>query len=717
MYNEAHLDFETRSTTDLIKAGVYRYVEDPNTYPWGFSYRFDREPNKRYWTPGDPDPVELLEHIRNGRTVKAHNASFERWVWNVVVARLRPHWPKLTIKQMDCTMARAAAVGHPQSLEKLAVVLGTVAQKDMQGSALMKKMMRPRKFNADGTIEWWDAPENIERLMQYCGSDVDTECDVDDKVPPLTEYERRVWELDQLINDRGIYIDLPTVEKLVVVVELAKKDADRVMRSLTDRAVPKCSNDNKIIEWIASKGIECTTVKKGEQDDLMFMADVSGQPKVREVIELRADSKKTSTAKYKAMTVCVCSDGRIRGLLNYHGAGPGRWAGRLIQPQNFPRMDPDDDEGFIFNWLAELAHEGWEPPAMYEAMTSVYGDSGDRAPLRLLSRALRSMICAQPGNKLVGGDFSNIEGRVNAWNAGEEWKLQAFRDYDAGTGPDLYRITAASITGKAIKDITGAERQAQGKVPELACGYQGSVGAFITMGANYDLDPYAVARQVKATTAAELWDATAAGYSKARDKCGLFENEWTAIKIVVNNWRAANPRIVQSWWDLQDAAIEAVSTPGVAVACTRITYYFDGQCLWCVLPSGRMICYAYPEIRTTQEEAVNRFGETYMRVKHTVWFWGFKEGQWRNLSLYGGLQCENIVQGIARCIMVDRMFAAEEAGYPLILTVHDELLAEVSAQRLDLNAKHLESVMSILPQFASGLPLAAKAWEDTRYVK
>lgn len=615
-------------------------------------------------------------------------------------------------------MARAAAVSHPQDLDTLCRVLNTTNKKDGEGHALMMKMARPRKFNPDGSIQWWDEPQNIDRLMQYCEKDVYTECDVDDKLPPLTDYERRVWILDQTINDRGIYIDLKAVEKCVTLVELAKKSADSEMRRLTDRTVAKCSNDAKIIAWLNSRGIECTTVKKGVQEDLMFLGDLNEDPLVRTVIELRKDSKKTSTAKYQAMLLCVCLDGRIRGLLNYHGAGPGRWAGRLVQPQNFPRVD-HEKEGYIFEWLLDMLNSERTAKEVFDCMVAVHGENGNNAPLRLLSRALRSVIKAAPGHKLVGGDFANIEGRINAWFAGEKWKLKAFAEYDAGTGPDLYNLAYSKSFGIPLDKVTKEFRQI-GKVEELALGYQGGVGAFIDMGDTYGVDPYKVSAAIVNSVNAQEWDSVAVLYNTAKDKMGLQEREWTALKLVVNGWRKANPCIVQSWWDLQDAAIEAVSAPGVPITVLggKITYFSDGRCLWCVLPSGRIICYSAPQIEQEYVEYIDKVtGETKERLKRKVTFWGFKEGQWRKLSLYGGLQCENVVQGTARCVMVDRMFAVEERGYPLILTVHDELLAEVPLQRLDLNNKDFEQIMSVVPSFIAGLPLAAKAWEDTRYIK
>lgn len=714
---KAHIDFETRSRTDLRKSGVYRYAEDPTTGVWGFAWQLGNgEVNQ--WRPGSPDPIPLLNHIAAGGLTAAHNASFERIVWNCVLRKQMSHWPLLTIQQQDCTMSRAAAVSHPQDLSTLGRALNSTHQKDNLGHALMMKMARPRRFNPDGSIQWWGEIENVDRLMQYCMQDIRAEVEVDEKLPPLTAYERRVWELDQTINDRGIYIDLTAVQKCVTLVELAKKSADSEMRRLTDRHVPKCTTDNKIIEWIQSRGIECTTVKKSEQDDLIFLANLKGDKVVKDVIELRADSKKTSTAKYLAMTQCVCADGRIRGLLNYHGAGPGRWAGRLVQPQNFPRVDYDQ-EGHVFEWLADLLNSERTPQEVFDLMVAVHGESGEDAPLRLLSRALRSVITAAPGNKLVGGDFSNIEGRISAWFADESWKLEAFRKYDQGTGTDLYVLAYMKSFGVEEKTVDKAKRQI-GKVQELALGFQGGVGAYIDMGVTYGVNPYDLSEPVRLASSAHQWDSTEMLYESAKDKNGLQAKEWTALRILVDNWRAAHPNIVQSWWDLQDAAIEAVAAPGFIIKTLggKISYYSDGRCLWCVLPSGRMICYAAPQIKQEYVEYVDKTtGEKKQRLRRKVTFWGFKKGQWCELSLYGGLQFENVVQGTARCVMVDRMFAAEERGYPLILTVHDELLAEVQASRLDLNQKDFQNIMSVVPSFVMGLPLAAKAWEDKRYVK
>lgn len=722
----ASLDFETRSAKDLLKCGVHSYAEDSTTGIWGFSFRIPGGVGET-WLPGMPEPVDLLNWIAQGGIVRAHNAVFERTIWNVIIIGMMPHWPLIRIEQQDCTMARAAAVSHPQSLDALGTAVNADEVKDSEGHGLMLKMCKPRRFRPDGTIEWWDDPKDVQRLMYgYCQQDVRSEIAIDAKIPLLTDAERKVWQLDQVINDRGIPIDLEFVRKAAELVEFAKKEADKEMRCITNRAVPKCTNDAKLVAWIASRGLDCDSVKKGVQDDLIFMASLNNDTQVKEAIELRAAAKKTSTAKYKAALNCTCKDGRVRGLLAYHGAGPGRWAGRLLQPQNFPRLDHEKDGEAIACLHGVL--EGNDTRDAYEVLTMLYGQS---APLRLLSRALRSMVRAPNGKKLVGGDFSNIEGRKNAWFADEEWKLQAFRDYDAiigvdkrgkpiRRGPDLYKLAYAKSFGVSVDIVQDNQRQI-GKVQELALGYQGGIGAYIDMGDTYGVNPYDISKPVQDATSGKTWDNTAARYASAKNKFNLQEREWTALQVLVDGFRAANQKIVQSWWDYQDAAIEAVASPGSIVGCAggRVRYYSDGRCLWCVLPSGRMICYASPQLEQSMVEYVDKYtGETKERLKRSVSFWGVdsETKRWCKKYLYGGLQCENIVQGSSRDVMVDRMFAIEAAGYPIILTVHDELLSEVPDSQ-NYSARHYEEIMSVLPPYCAGLPLAVKAWEDERYIK
>lgn len=713
----AHIDFETRSDVDLKKAGLYRYVESQHTWTWGFSWRIGNGVVIQ-WRPGYADPTALLEHIRLGGKVIAHNAGFERTIWNRIVRRVYTHWPELKLEQQDCTMARAAAIAHPMDLDRLCNVLETRNRKDREGHTLMMKMAKPRSHNVDGTITWWDAPELIDRNMQYCDMDVYTETDIDEMIPVLSPKWQELWRFDQTINERGISLDMHAIRRCASLVELAKKEADKTMRNLTNRTVPKCTNVGKIITFLNERGIETDSLRKGDQDDLKFIADTRFDAVSRQVIELRQASSKTSTAKYSAMVNCVCSDDRARALLAFHAASTGRWGGRLIQPQNFPRVDPDDKvlEQKIA-WLHELLGGSYSIPEIYDMIECVYGPL---EPLALLSKALRSMIVAGPGNKLVGGDFSNIEGRVNAWLAGETWKTKAFADFDKGIGHDLYKLAYARSFGVDVETIGKGQKRQIGKVQELALGYQGGPGAFISMGDNYGVNPFDLYNPVKSATDSKQWDMTEAKYERAPNKAGMPSHVWTALRIIVDNWRAAHPAIVQQWWDYQDAAVQAVAAPGEVVytAGGRIAYYSDQRSLWCILPSGRMLCYSSPELKTTVEIVEGQYGP-YERKRHTVFFWGTdsKTRQWVRQSLYGGLQCENVVQATSCDILVDAMFRVEAAGFPVVLTVHDEILTEPAEWDTDATPERFAEVMSVISAEYEGLPIAVAAWEDKRYVK
>lgn len=721
----AHIDFETRSATDLTKAGLYRYAEDPTTMPWGFRYRIGEVGPVMQWRPGWADPVDLLEHVAKGGKVVCHNAAFERTMWNwVVIPRLCPHWPPMTIKQQDCTMSRAAAIAYPQKLEKLGEALGTDFRKNMDGHALMMKMAKPRRHNFDGSITWWDAPELIDANMEYCADDVRTETNADQLLPPLAPNSRADWEFDQVINERGVCFDMVAVRRAADLVDYAKKQNDKIMRELTDKQVPKCTQDAKLIEWLNGRGVATVSLSKGEVENVVFLAEVSKDDKALQAIKLRQAAWKTSTAKYKAMTKCVSWDSRIRGLLNWHGASTGRRAGRLVQPQNFPRVDPDDKQLFAkLKLLTEmLLDHGTDPRTLYDMLALMHGPLG---VLDLLSKALRSMIIAAKGKKLVDGDFSNIEGRVNAWLAGEEWKVAAFLLYDIGVGPDLYKLAYARSFGVDVNTIGKGPQRQIGKVQELALGFQGGVGSYISMGANYGVNPFDLSMPVYKATSADQWALTWASYDAAKKQgrtYDLYQREWTALKILVDNWRTAHPAIVQSWWDYQDAAVEAVSAPGTVVYCAadRVQYYCDQRYLWCILPSGRMLCYAQPEVVQTERKYIDKnTGEEKTRKSNVVYFYGVNSvtHQWTRQNLYGGVQCNNIVQASAADLLIHAMFNLESAGFPVVLTVHDEILAEPDEDRDDLSAARFEEVMSQLPPWAEGLPVAVSAWEDKRYVK
>lgn len=701
----AHLDFETRSTVDLKKAGVYRYAEHPTTDVLCMSWRVGDGPVFR-WSAGDPPPMELLAHVEAGGEVAAHNAGFERTIWNAVM-HVRHGWPRLSIDQQDCTMARAMALALPGGLDQLSTALKTATTKDKDGHRLMMQMCKPRRYEPDGSPVWWDDADRLARLGRYCDQDVETETLVDQALPKLTPYEKEVWRLDQRINERGVRIDVAFAEKALQVVAEARKRADDRMWWLTDGEVKKCTEAARIVAWLNARGVPATSIAKGEQEEIILSAQTLGDSTAEEVVELRRAASKTSTDKFKAMLASVNADGRVRGALMYCGASTGRWAGKIYQPHNLPRVDEERDLPDVQRVL-DLMESPLNPAEVTDAIELVTG----RAPLDMLSKCLRATLMADPGKKLVGGDFSNIEGRVLAWFSGEAWKLDAFRAYDAGHGPDLYKLSYARSFGVDVDTVSKRLRQI-GKVQELACGYQGGVGAYVSMGATLGVKAGDIAAVARAAATGEEWNGVGFTFSDEESR-GLPREVWTGVKLVVNGWRGAHPNTVQGWWDLQDAAIEAVSAPG----CTttgyggKVKYLAANGFLFCRLPSGRVLAYAAPRLAKTERNG---------RERWTVQFEGTdsKTKRWGVQSLYGGLQCENIVQAAARDLLVHAMFETEAAGLPIVLHVHDELVAETPAApaRAGLDAALLNDCMSRLPAWAEGLPVATATWEDTRYVK
>ncbi len=670
--HELHLDFESRSAVDLKKAGVYVYAESPTTSVLCAAFSFPGDNDVSLWVPGDPVPARLGDHVQGGGTVVAHNAAFERIIWRDIMGP-RYGWPVPRTDQFRCTMVEAMAMALPGSLDLLGEALGLAHQKDSVGSALMLKMCKPRKRrksdpeggeDAHGLL-WHEDPADLERLYEYCRQDVRTEMAADRKLISLRPSERQLWLLDQTINDRGIGVDETLARRAIKAIDIATAELNRRMELVTGGEVKKVSEVAKIKDFVEDHGYPTDSLAKDVLAELLKISDLP--PAVEEVLELRQEGGKASVAKIQALLKGKSADGRARGLLQFHAASTGRWAGRRFQPHNIKRPERKGEISQAIDDLLALDADTFL--ALYDQ------------PLTSISDCIRGMVIAAPGKRIIARDYSNIEGRVLAWLGGEKEKLAAFRRFDAGDGPDIYKITAALILGKTPAEISDDERQAYGKVPELALGYQGGVGAFQNMARVY---------RVRVTDA-----------------------EADEIK---KGWRARHPGISALWRAYEDAAFDAVDHPGETYTVGTVVFVVKGRFLWCRLPSGRSLAYANPEIREKAMPWIDP--ETGKKArKLSVSYMGVNSytRKWQREYIYGGKWAENITSATARDIMADSMVRLEDAGYPTVLSVHDELVCEADADRID--EAEFDRLVTELPAYATGLPIAVGGFVAERYRK
>lgn len=666
-----HLDFETFSECDLRAAGAYAYAMHPSTDILCAAYAATEGGRPALWRPGDPTPPAVRAAAAGGDwRIIAHNAAFERLIWQHVAVR-RYGWPAPPPESFWCTAAQAANLGLPRDLDGAGGALGAKAQKDPTGRRVMLKLSQPRRpTKADARTRWTPemAPEDFAHLYRYCEQDVAAECSIGDLMRPLSERERRIYLLDAKINDRGVKIDRKLIDAALRVVEAEQKRLNAELAEATGGAVGACTQTAKLTAWLQDAGVEADGVSAHALKTML--ADPETPDAVRAVLELRKEAAKSSTAKLKAMLNAACPDDRIRGSLLYYGAPrTGRWSGRLHQPQNFPRGDEAvtamTDQAVSMILAGNL-----------DAMRLVFG-----SPLDVVSSCLRPCMVAVDGHDLMCPDFSNVEGRGLAWLAGEEWKLQAFRDFDAGTGPDLYKVGAGRILNKAPEDITKKERQEQGKIPELACGYQGWVGAFHTF--------------------ARLYGFTVSDEEAAR---------------IAGAWRDAHPATKGFWYALNDAAMAAVANPGRRFEAGPIAYKRAEGWLWCRLPSGRVLAYANPSIAKNDrgEDAVHYWGVP--NPAKPIPQDGVSTRRWARLQAYGGLLAENVTQAMCRDLLAEAMLRLDAAGYPIALTVHDEIVVE--APHNFGSPAEVRQIVSEVPEWAAGMPIAVgKFGRQERYSK
>lgn len=639
------IDIETYSDISLPECGVYRYADSDEFEILLFAYSLDGGQTEIIdMAQGEALPEEIISMIKDDAVIKtAFNANFERTCLSRYLGiRLKP-------ESWRCTAVQASLLALPLSLEGVGAVLGLDKQKMTEGKELIKYFCspcRPTKANGGRTRNLpTDAPEKWELFKSYCIRDVDVEKQIRERLRkyPIPEREQRFYCMDQRINDRGIMVDDTLVNHAVACDLLYKESASEKAYRLTGLDNPNSVSQLK--GWLEKKGISVDSLAKDKVRELVN--ETEGD--VQEMLKLRLATSKTSVKKYEAIDRSVCRDGRVRGLLKFYGANrTGRWAGRLVQIHNLPQNHISDLE-----LARDLVREG-----RYEEVEMLYESTPN-----VLSELIRTAFVARPGCRFIVSDFSAIEARVLAWIAGEEWRLEAFRE-----GKDIYCASASQMFGVPVEKngINGELRQ-KGKISELALGYGGSVGALTSMGAL---------------------------------QMGLMEEE---LPSLVNTWRNANPAITAYWWAVDQAAITAVKDRKPSRVGRTMFEYRDGF-LFITIPSGRKLAYAKPRMAT------NKFGREGLSYE------GVGESKkWMRLETYGPKLVENIVQATSRDILAEAMERLEKAGFDIVCHVHDEVVLEVPDGRSSV--EEVNRLMTVNPEWTEGLPLNAAGFESPFYKK
>ncbi|MDR5772105.1 MULTISPECIES: DNA polymerase I [unclassified Caballeronia] len=701
------LDLETYSLTPL-RSGTHIYAEPAEimlvTYAVddGEVYEWDR-------TAGDAMPMDLDEALDDADELWWQNGNmFDYTLLRNAAPELLARMP---LSKWRDTMLQAYEHSLPGKLDLLCQIfkIPLDQSKDKRGSALIQLFCKPRRDGSRATR--LTHPTEWAEFVEYAKSDIRAMRAVHAKMPkwnyPNNKTELALSHLDVQINQRGMQMDVELARAAVQTIDRAQKDLASRTVDLTDGEVTKATQRDKLLKHLlAEYDVDLPDLKKSTLERRINDPDLPDV--LRELLAIRLEATMTSSSKYKTLLRGVSHDGRLRGLQQFCGANrTGRVAHRLYQPGNMPRPNV----GLMARELGVAKLED-EDKLRYTAMgidalKSGCADLIFENVMGLTSNIVRGSIIAPEGKKLVVSDLSNIEGRVAAFLAGEQWKLDAFRAYDAGTGADLYKLAYAKSFGVTVGDVDKEKRQL-GKVQELALGYEGGVGAFVTFTMTYkmELDDVAAAvfkaidivdpEIVREARGAWQWA------SKKKRTLGLEEHVYVACDILKRGWRHAHSAISAFWPALKDGAVQAICSPGTTVRIGTIIMRRDGQWLRVQMPSGRQLCYIAPQVDDSG-------GISYMGVNQYT-------RKWQRVKTYGGKIFENLCQAVARDILFYNMPLVEDAGYEIVLSIHDELITEAPA-REEFSDRHLSELISTVPEWAQGIPLSAGGFEATRYRK
>lgn len=735
----ATIDFETRSACDLKARGAWLYSKDPTTTVMCLAYKLPGQKTK-LWHMAHPDllisesapPTDLFAFIIAGGIVEAHNAFFERCIWqHVCVPRMG--WPAINALQWRCSAARSSACSLPRDLDGACMAMELSIQKDMDGNKIMKKISKPRKPSKAEReaweakhgkkpmpILWHENEDEIEHLWSYCLGDVEAEHELSQALPPLSDYELRVWQADQALNQRGVKFDLALARSALNVAKTWKEKLNEELEILT--GIDAGTKRGQVLKWLRDEenlelpDTKSDTLEWAIEDGEFNGVEVTGR--ARRVMEITVDVNRTSTRKYSSMlNYADPADGRIRDLLMYHGAGTGRWSGKGVQVQNFPSRNlivKDQQEA------AEciLSEDAWWCHAMY-------GDV-----MKLLSHALRGAIIPEDGKHLMVADYAAIEARCVLWLAGATEALEIFN-----RGEDIYCDMATGIYGYTVEKKTHPDERQFGKQAILGLGYgMGFITFLLTCrkyGMKFTQDQVfkilgpkrKVEFEKKVRAKLDLDGNPEKSKSERaqarRDRNRLREaridpaksvHELALMMYTVQVYRQRYGEVKTMWKDQEAAAIQAVMG-GEKVKCGMVTWEVLDGWLHCWLPSGRPIRYRSPSVR----EIKTSWGE----IKPALRYYSVNgvTRKWERTATYGGKIVENITQAVARDFMAGALLRAHEGDDPYtpIMTVHDELVAEVDENEGSI--EDFERVLCLMPSWGAGCPIDAEAKRLLRYEK
>ena len=677
---EIHHDFETYCELDVRKTGAFCYAQHPSCDVLMLAWLDPRDGKMYQWFPHmHPKLPRNLRELAEDPEVEfhAHNAQFEYCIWRYVMTR-RYGAPVLPPEKFVCTAAQCSAAGLPRSLDGAGRALGLSIQKDKEGSRLINLFCKPQpakkptKKNPEGVparrIQPDDQPEKWARFAKYNRIDVKVEVELAKCVPRLSAREQKYYCLDMKMNERGLPLDMHAVRTgLPVLTELEKRCTARV-RELTGGINP--TQRDKMLEFFNGIGLNFENLKaKTLKDHLLLKRDELTDVQV-ELLVLRVEGGKASTKKLKTMLVVVCVDDRVRGGFMFYGAHTGRWSGKLIQPQNFTRGEYKPEQ---LDRLIELLCLGDA-----DVLEMLY-----EHPIDAVAQGMRGFIKAPPGFKLVVSDFSAIEARMLAWLADEKPVLAIYH-----ANGDVYVRMAAKLYKRDEKELLHAVKVLEDKT---AIG-QRKFAKDIVLGCGYQMG--------------------GPGFYRNCIERGILVTE-EECKKAVRVYRKEHPAIEKFWYDTERCAVQAVKqarTKDNPIWLRHLSFYTEanGEHKWfCIgLPSGRTLRYYAPKV-----QARERFGKLVDQLSYRTEV----KGKTIRESTYGGKLVENITQAVARDVMVESMVRAERHSYPVIGTVHDELICEVAVEFG--SAEELEEIMRIKPKWAKDAPINAEGWEGLRYRK